>query len=448
MQPIMNKTTFNYRKKLFLSGSFISLLTIFCLGSFSIQLGNIRKDTPTAVYGVDFIAYYTAAKLVETGETSEIYAEITDDFSVVNSGKFLETAKSAGFHLTPTRYVYLPIFLTPFKLLTKFSYPTAAASWLIINLFCVIAIILLEWYFTKDLPHPALRLMIITSLNLYSFPLFYALKLGQTSIIVYLVVCLIYYFTIKKQDSLAGISLGIIMALKFSPFLFALYFLYRKRYTLVISCTLTAVAILLTSIVIYGLPLHKIYWNYLSELSSLRIAAWSNQSIDAFLLRLFTEATISRFYPIKVTPFFSIISCFITLSVIGIAYLCLRGETKENYKHLYPLEFSAIILCLLITPSISWLHYSNLATLSVILMAATYYKLSPYRSWIIIFLIVISYAMIAFHSDHISLTTTFGQGYLTRLLISFPFIGTCLLLLINLSLIKINRTTPSNGNFC
>lgn len=441
------KTTLTYRKKLYLVGSLVSLLTVFSLGSFFIKLVNIKKDNSTAVYGVDFIAYYTATQLIESGEISEIYAEIKDDFSVVNSGKFFETAKRSGFQFAPTRYVYLPIFLAPFKLLTKFSFPTAATLWLIFNLICVITVIFLEWYLTKDLPHPILRLMLIISLNLCSFPLFYALKLGQTSIIVYLVVCLIYYSTAKKHDSLAGIFLGIIIALKFSPLLFVLYFLYRKRYTLVISCTLTVVTILLISIISYGLPPHKIYWNYLSDLSSLRIAAWSNQSMDAFLLRLFTKTTILHFYPIKVTTLFSIVSYAISLSVMGIVYLSLKGEKNLNYQRLYPLEFSAIILCLLIMPSISWLHYLTLTTLSIILTVIAYCRLYPYRSWIIIPLIIISYAMIVFYIDHLSLVADFGQGYFTKLLLSFPFMGACLILLINLSLIKVNRTTPSNNHF-
>jgi len=424
-----------YKKKSFLSGSVIFVLTIVCLCLFFTRLSDIKKDDATTVYGVDLIAYYTAAKLIEAGEISEIYAEVKDDFSVVSSGKFFETAKNSGFHLTPTRYVYLPIFLAPFQMLTSLSFSTVAILWLSLNLLVVIAVILLEWYFTKDLPHPIIRLMLITSLNLSLFPLFYALKLGQTSILVYLFVCLIYLLTIKKQDSLAGIFLGIIITLKFSPLLFALYFLYRKRYTLIFTCTLTVVTILLISIISYGLPLHKIYWSYLIKLSNMEIAAWSNQSIGAFLLRLFTRNSILHFSLIKMPILLSIIRYAFIFSVTGILYICLKGK-QLNHQRLYPLEFSAIVLCFLIIPSISWLHYFTLATLAIILFANFYFKLFPFRAWIIIPLMVISYAMIAFHPNHTSLIASFGQGYLTRVVTSFPFIGTCGILFINLLLMK------------
>jgi len=166
-----------HKKKLFLAGSIISSLTLVSLVSFLFQLATIKKASPSAVYGVDFIAYYTAAQLIKAGEISEIYIEIKDDFSVVDTGKFFETARESGFPLAPTRYLYLPIFLAPFILLTQFSFPTPAVLWLILNLSFVVAVIFLEWSFIKDLPYPLLRLMIIISLNLCSFPLFYVLLL-------------------------------------------------------------------------------------------------------------------------------------------------------------------------------------------------------------------------------------------------------------------------------
>ena len=88
------KPTDTYNKKLLFIGGFIFSLTIYFLISFFIQLTNIKKDNSTAVYGVDLISYYTAAKLIEEGDISEIYVETKDDFSVVNSGKFFESVKN------------------------------------------------------------------------------------------------------------------------------------------------------------------------------------------------------------------------------------------------------------------------------------------------------------------------------------------------------------------
>ena len=433
-----SKTIFLNQKIHCLISSGIFLLALLSLIYFFYHLFNIKKDTPTAVYGVDLIAYYTAAKLADAGEISEIYAEVKEDFSVVNSGKFFETAKNSGFQTTPTRYIYLPIFLAPFKLLTSFNFATVATLWLLLNLIIIIGVIALEWYFTKDLMHPLLRLMLIIPLNLFSFPLFYALKLGQTTLIIYLIICLIYYFTLQGHDGIAGILLGLIVALKFSPLLFTLYFLYRKRYVLAISCLITIATLILLSIIAYGLPLHKIYWHYLTSLSSLGIAGWSNQSLEAFLLRQFTESNALYFHPLKVSKFLSILKNILAIAIIVIIYLSLRKNSGRNYQILYSLEFSAIILCFLVIPSISWLHYFTLATIPAIIITVACLRLNGRIKRITLFLTLIGYGMIAFHPNYHSLVAHFSQPFLIRLLISLPFSGSCLLLLINLLLIKMD----------
>lgn len=431
------KTNIPNQTRHYLISSGLFLLTLFSLIYFFSHLINIKKDTTTAVYGVDLIAYYTAAQLIETGMISEIYAEVKEDFSVVNSGKFFEAAKKAGFHLTPTRYVYLPIFLAPFQLLTRFSFSTVASLWLSLNLVIVIAIMLLQWHLTKGLPHPALRAMLIISLNLLSFPLFYALKLGQTTLIIYLMICLIYYFTLRDQDIIAGIMLGLIVALKFSPLLFILYFLYRRRYTLVISSLATIAIILLLSIICYGLPLHKIYWHYLSSLSGLRIAGWSNQSLDAFLLRQFTKSNLLHFYPIIVSRWLLVLRYAFVLITIMIIYLCFKKNRETSHQTLYSLEFSAMILCFSIIPLISWLHYFTLAILPTTIIITLCLQSDEYRAKTTILpLTITGYGMIAFHPNYHSLTATLGQGFLIKLLVSLPFLGSCLLLLIDLILMK------------
>ncbi len=367
-----------------IGGCGIILITIVCLSIFFVRLSDIHKDDATAAYGVDFISYYTAARLMEKGDLQEIYVEVKDDFSTVASGKFLKEAREAGFPHPPTRYVYLPLFLVFFKPLAGLSFPAAANVWLVLNLLCLAVVIAFEWHFTRNLHHPALRLMAVCSLNLGSFPLFYALKLGQTSILVYLIICSIYYCTLKNKDFLAGILLGSITILKFSPLLLVLYFLYRKRYTLVIACMLSVLALLLTSLLAYGLDLHELYGSYLLKLSGMGIAAWSNQSLEGFMLRLFSGDGIFTFLPVAMSRPLSIAKYVIVLALAGLVYLSLRKQTGLACRQVYPMEFSTVLLCMLIMPSLSWLHYFTLATLSVILFFIFYLEHYPHRAGLVV----------------------------------------------------------------
>lgn len=422
-------------QKRFLSVAIV-LLALIVLSTFCMKLSRITQDTPDAVYGIDFIAYYTAAQLVQSGNAREIYAEMTDDFSVVDRGMFYETARKAGFHLTPTRYVYLPVFLLPFTWLTRFSFATASLVWLWLNLAAIAAVLYLQWRITKNLSHPLLRLAVISALNLFSFPLLYALKLGQTSLLVYFAICLIYCFYTSGRDIFAGTVLGLITALKFSPLIFVAYFLFRKKYLLVLSTVATVLALISLSIALYGLPLHKLYVSYLSTLSGMGIAAWSNQSIDALLLRLFHAGSLFVFHPLKVAGAGMILRQAITLSVLGTLFMFFRRTSGRRDSAACPLEFSALILCFLIVPAISWLHYFTVANLAIVLIASSCFSASRFRVATILTLAIIGYAMIAFHPDYAGIVRLCGQGYATRLLVSLPLAGACLLLFLTLALLK------------
>ncbi len=360
---------------------------------------------------------------------------MTDDFSVVDKGMFYETARKAGFHLTPTRYVYLPVFLLPFTLLTQLSFATASFVWLLVNLAALVIIVFLQWHITRGLSHPFLRLMVIIALNFFSFPLLYALKLGQTSLLVYLAICLIYYFIISGRDLFAGIVLGLITALKFSPLLFVAYFLYRKKYLLVLSAAATVLALLALSTALYGLALHKLYWNYLGTISGMGIAAWSNQSIEAFLLRVFHAGGIFAFHPIQVTGAGIVLRYAVTLSMIGALYLFFRRTSGAQDSAAHPLEFAALILCFLMLPAISWLHYFILSNLAIVLIANFCFQSSRPRPATMVTLTLIGYAMISFHPDYAGIIRLCGQGYATRLLVSLPLAGACLLLCLTLALL-------------
>ena len=414
----------------------IFLFAGIALYSFRTTLSRITHDTPDAVYAIDFIAYYTAAQLIQSGHSSEIYAAITDDFSVVDTGMFYESTRKAVFHLTPTRYVYLPVFLLPFTWFTQFDFATASYLWLLVNIAALFTIVFLQWHITRVLSHPFLRLMVIIALNFFSFPLLYALKLGQTSLLVYLAICLIYYFTASDRDTLAGIVLGFITALKFSPLLFVVYFLYRKKYRLVLSAATTVLALLALSVALYGLAIHKLYWSYLGTISGMGITAWSNQSLDALLLRVMHPTGIFNFTPVKTTAFSIALRIAITLSVIGTVHRFFKRIPGKRHVTAHPLEFSALVLCLLIIPPVSWLHYFTLANLPVMLIIVSCIQVSHPRFAFMAALTITGYLMIAFHPDYSYLITLLGQGYAAQLLVSLPLIGTCLLLYINLALTK------------
>jgi hypothetical protein len=442
----MTKTSFILNKKEGLIFGLLLLVTIISFFFIIFRLSRITLDNETAVYSVDLIAFYTAAKLIQEDRGREIYVPIKNDFGLVTSGPFYETARASGFKTGPTRFVYLPIFSAPFRIFTHQKFYASARLWLMLNLVFTAGVIFLQWHSCKGMFNPATGVMLVVALNLLCFPLFYGLKLGQTTIIVYLAVCLIYWLTLRGNDITAGIILGVIVALKYSPILFVLYFLYRKRYLLAISCFITVVSLILLSVFLYGLPLHMSYWQFFLQLAGMEIAGWSNQSLDAFFIRQFGGNNGLDFSAIETSANLSLlrnaVSCIMALFVF---FSLRKGAAKTSQLH-YCLEFSAMVLCFLLLPLISWVHYFVLAVLPVVIIIGfclkTDHRIPKTK---LICLTIVGYGMIALHLDYYRLMAVFGQNFFIKLIVSFPFLGACLLLLINLWLILKTTQPVSNS---
>ncbi len=420
----------------------LTVLAALSLVLFIFRLNNIKENNYTAVFGIDFIAYHTAAELVKNGNSTEIYAPVNKNFSSVDKGVFFETAKRSGFKFSPTRYVYMPVFLLPFKGLSGLKFQCAADIWLGVNILAIAAIMLIQWYLTRDILKPFPAAAFILSINLLSFPLFYALKLGQTTIIIYLAVSLIYLLTMKQKPVLAGTVLGVITAMKYSPVIFLLYFLYRKQYKLVFSCIVSILSIIMLSVCIYGWELNTTYWSYLSLLSGTgQIAGWSNQSLQAFMLRQFTNTNALHFNPVHTPALFSVFKYLLSFLVLLPVYLALTKNNIESNQRHYPLEFSAILLSMLILSPVTWLHYLCLSSLSFILLIMASCRLNNInQTKKLIITSVLAYSMVILTPDFHRLMAVFGQSFIPKFFISLPLGGIFLLLMVNLRILKINRS--------
>jgi hypothetical protein len=291
---------------------------------------------------------------------------------------------------------------------------------------------ILQWRLIKDYFPPAFGAMAVIAMNMMSFPLFYSLKLGQTTLVIYLAVCLIYYFILKGKNIRAGILLGLIVSLKYTPLIYVLYFLYRRKYVLALSCAVTVASLVFLSIAVYGLPLHESYWSFITGLSEGGIAGWSNQSILGVLLRQFWDCSALSYVPLKISSQIFFTNCILAgLVIIGV-FQCIRKKKGAEISEGFPLEFSAITLCFLIISPVSWLHYFCLAILPALIITGKCFKINPgLQRNILISISVLSCILITFYANVYRLILIFDKNPVSRLIISSPFIGSCMLLAIS-----------------
>jgi len=418
----------------------ILLIALIGILLFCSRTSKITQNTAISIYGVDLIAFHTAARLASQGETSDIYVASGNDFGGVDDGKFSRTARSSGFAFQPTRYVYLPVFLTPFQVLGRYNFHDAARVMLALNMVILLSIIIIQWNLIRDLFPPMVGLGLVTGINLLSYPVFYALKLGQTTLVIYLCICLIYYFSLKRRDVWAGVLLGGIITLKYTPLIFVLYFLYKKKFKLLAACFGTVAGLVLLSITIYGLPLHKSYWVLIKEVSSSGIAGWSNQSVLALLLRQLGESSALSYELISVSGGLFLLNVIgITLILLGVCYTLWKNRgaaSKENFA----LEYSAVTLCFLILPSVSWLHYYCIAILPLLILFRNCLNAeNSLNKKTILFLVLTSSCLVIFYPNIHRIIFILDKETVTRLAISFPLIGAGMLLVFNCFMLGANR---------
>ncbi len=409
------------------------LIIAFSITYFSFFLKHITQKDLFVTFAYDFVAYYAAAKLVSLGELTEIYVHFEEAFSKVGEGRFLEIAKEAGFDSAPP-YLYPPIFIAPFQLLCPLPFSDAAIVWIILNIFLIIIVMFVQWHLAGGIKNRLYKITLIISLNLLSYPLLYSLKLGQTTIFIYAAISLLFLCVQKRYYTTAGVIIGATSAMKLYPLLFLFYFLYRKKYKPVFSSIVTIGLLIALSFIFYGTYLNLEFLTYIEQFSGITLSAWSNQSLPAFLLRQFTPLDVFVFTSLE-TPFFvRTIQLSFIISVLVVFKLL---SSKSGHKKTEPFEMSIVVFIILLLPDISWLHYFALVNLSI-LVTMNYFSSTKQicSSFFINSLAVFCFVAIVMPPYYIGAPKVIGDNFITRLAVSFPFLGTLCLLIIRMFISK------------
>ena len=192
----------------------------------------------------DFAPLYVAAQLIAEGKTAALYDHHPHLFNIVPPGVFQETAKHVGFKGILTPYVHLPLFSFLTRPLLLIPYSTITKLLLIINVFAV----LLSLYLIARLTETRFNLTwlgcALAALTFF-YPMRYSLRLGQTTPLVFLGVTALYYLYKTGHPKISGCILGGIICLKITPLIFLVYFMVRRKWSLVISsgCTIALIVI-------------------------------------------------------------------------------------------------------------------------------------------------------------------------------------------------------------
>ncbi len=248
--------------------------------------------------------------------------------------------------------------------LAYLSYPHALFLWTFLSILAgALGILLLQEKLDRQTFSISCVLLLLIALFSY-FPSFVSLQFGQVSLLLLPLLVCGWCAARDKKTIRAAIFLGIATSLK--PFigLFLFYFLMRKEWRGLCAFIATLISCAMIAALFLGLDSYATYYHACQQIKW-AASSW-NVSIYGFLLRLLggiesnvavlpTPGLIIYLYPFLTGLFFLAIIQFLRPAAI-------QAEQKVD------LDFSAIILGMLLLSPLGWIYYFPLLSIPILIL--------------------------------------------------------------------------------
>jgi len=218
----------------------IAILVSIVLGLFIVLLSGRGPKIISGRLGGDFTAFYAAGRSVITGHTGKLY----------DLDEQIEQQKN----LYPDSKGVLPFAYPPFVAiacapLALFNYRFAFVIWFLLNT----GAFLLTFYYIRNII-PELKSYLLPSFTIcFTFyPFSKAILNGQNTAFTFLLMVLVWFFTLERRSWLAGLFLGLLFyKLQFAVPFIGLFFL-SGRIKIALSALMTGALIFSASLLFVG----------------------------------------------------------------------------------------------------------------------------------------------------------------------------------------------------
>ncbi|HZE88686.1 MAG TPA: glycosyltransferase family 87 protein [Verrucomicrobiae bacterium] len=331
------------------------------------------------IRGSDLSSYYTAARLVRAGRASSLYEVAPGDTILgdATSGPYRETGEAAGIE-RQHYYIYPPFFALLFLPLGALSFGAAMNVWLALDLLLLAAFLAMSIRGRADTTGPEAAFAV--AVCCFEFlPMIWAMAVGQTSLLVLVLLTGTLLAWRRGSDAAAGALLGLAVAIKLTPVLLGVFFWWRgRRTTAIVSCAV----FLLTqaiSIAALGWEPHRAFFLDVVPSMAAGTSYFLNQSLTGFFDRLMTGDDV-REVAVAASPAARAISLLAgALAVAFTAWRLRRVVTASPPAD--ELQFGAVILLTLLVSPISWTHHYLLAVLPILAVASSLLRESRPPVW-------------------------------------------------------------------
>jgi hypothetical protein len=333
----------------------VLVTSVATLGILRLRLILLLLGVPNTYLVRDSLTYFLMAKAIIAGENP--YLPLNDlATKFIGSIQFYQ---HPGLSPPFAALIFLPLGL--------FSVQKAYIAWFCFEIFCLALVALLLTVLWKG--HLAWGWTVLLFILLLAwFPVMVDLIYGQLSILLTLLLLAALLALRKNQNILAGVLIGLSVAIKFITWPIIIYFILKKNWrAFFASCSTIIVSNLLALIVIGKDSFIDYYLHVILQDSKFYYSTMNNFSLWSIGYRLFTGTPISSGYlnapPLVnlpwLAPIFSAGLAFLFF-LIGMYWVIKSNDLNMSY---------AILICVLVAISpISMIHYHIMLIISLFIL--------------------------------------------------------------------------------
>ena len=246
------------------------------------------------------------------------------------------------------------LYFAPFTIV-----PLAVARLLFLaaSQLALLATAVLTWRLLRPSPHPLVWLGLLVGLVALLDPFSLAFRLGQVDLLILFALTLAAYRLRNGDDLWAGVAVGIAAALKLSPGLLLLYFLWRGHWRALMGTLTTAGLIGLASLGLAGTETWQYYLTHRLPDLLAGSSLFNNLSLPGLILRVFMGPELAQtMLDIQPTIAIARVLTIIAVLVVLIVAAWALGRRSRSGSALV-LEFSLVVVVMLLISGVSWPHY-------------------------------------------------------------------------------------------
>ena len=274
-------------------------------------------------------------------------------------------------------FVYHPFSLSYLSLFTWQGKPLATYCWIAISILAWVFLLWLAFTFVqkglgKPISKSARRKFLWTTAIFLGFaPFLETIHIGQSNIFVILALCLMFFFSEKKNSLWAGFFLAVAIAFKTSPVIFVFYYLIQRNFKIFFSCV---IFLLILSIIASEQFSINVLWDFLGVLPKLGMEIHPtlyNQSVLSLAFRALNKFGFSDVDSL-------LILCHKILLVIFLSAISLSSLARSSTEFTRLWEFALLLTLMTIFSPLVWYHHSIFLIIPLLLLL-----LSPIRLYVV-----------------------------------------------------------------